>query len=121
MLVNKAMPQKTESEILAKCLADMREKCVKHLAKMFFDFRPSIPGIVAAKNFTKNSRLIPRVMKHFSTTRLWELGGPNKAPGITGGWGWGGVAGFFGGVSGGSSVQSHPSMGWMALQQQQQQ
>ena len=37
------VPNSPESEILAKCFADMGEKCGENLVKNFTDFRPSIP------------------------------------------------------------------------------
>ena len=46
-----AIPQ---SEVLAKFFEEIGEKCGEILAKFFVDFRPSIPGKMAAKNFTKN-------------------------------------------------------------------
>ena len=51
--------KKPESELLAKLFADMIEKRGEHLAKHFADVRPSIPGKLAARNFTKNRQQIP--------------------------------------------------------------
>ena len=63
------MPKSPESEILAKCFADMGEKCGKNLAKHFADFRPSI----SRRSGRKKIRVA--VKQIFFTARLWELGG----------------------------------------------
>ena len=67
----------SESELLAKNLADMGEDA----AKTWRFFAPILvlqfPGKVGARDFTKNPRQISRAQKQiFFTARLWELGAP---------------------------------------------
>ena len=47
------MPKSGKSEVLAKCFADMGEKCGEHFSKNFADVRPSISRRSGRKKFHK--------------------------------------------------------------------
>ena len=73
------MPFCPESEILAKCFADLREKCGENSAKHFADFRSSIARRNGRKKFHKkfsaNSMGHEMEFFHHETLGAW---GHNK-------------------------------------------
>ena len=59
-----------------KCFADIRESYGEILARMFADFRPLIPGKVAARNFTKFLYRLHEGRNKFLSPRDSGSGGP---------------------------------------------
>ena len=75
-LVGFIVPAIPQSEVLAKFLQEIGEKCGEILAKMFADFRPSISRENGRKSFHEKSSTFSTVhqIKFFSLLQLWGFG-----------------------------------------------